>query len=233
MFYVYGHYRKTDDSIFYIGVAKSEKRFTSKYSRNNHWKNIVKKNGFYYKILLESEDWTICLQKEIELINYYGRLDLQNGVLCNMTNGGEGCVNLSNESKNKISEKLKGIKRSDEFKEAVRNRMIGSNKSIETRIKMSNSHKQVDKTYLKNKKLTEEHKKNISKSKKGIPVGIGKKLTEEHKKSISNGFKVKFNDIELKEIIEMYNNNISLRKIALKFNTNHQTIKRYIKKKYE
>jgi hypothetical protein len=141
MFYVYAHYRKTDDSIFYIGVAKSKKRFTSKYSRNKYWKNIVEKHGFYYKILMECDDWSECFKKEIELIKLYGRLDLKTGLLCNMTDGGEGCLNISVESKLKISEKLKGIKRSDEFKKAVRNRMIGTNLSYETRKKMSNAAK--------------------------------------------------------------------------------------------
>lgn len=230
MFYVYAHYRKTDDSIFYIGVAKSEKRFISNYSRNNYWKNIVKKNGFYYKVLLEHKDWSECLKKEIELIKYYGRLDLQTGILCNMTDGGEGCYNLSTESKNKISEKLKGIKRSDEFKESVRNRMIGSNKSIETKIKISNSHKQVDKSYLNNRKLSEEHKKNISKSKKGVSIGVGKVLTKEHKKAISDSFNPKFNHDQLKKIIEMYNLGFSLRQIAIKFNSTHKTISKYLKK---
>ena len=115
MYYVYAHYRKTDNSIFYVGVAKSLKRFTSKYSRNKYWKNIVDKNNYYYKILFELNNWKDCLNKEIELISHYGRLDLKTGVLCNMTNGGEGCVNLSNESKQKMSNRLKGIKRDEDF----------------------------------------------------------------------------------------------------------------------
>lgn len=230
MFYVYAHYRNTDNSIFYVGIAKSKKRFTSNYSRNKHWNNIVKKHGFYYKILLESNDWSKCIEKEIELIKYYGRLDLKTGVLCNMTDGGEGCINLSNESKIKISEKLTGIKRSEEYKQKVRERMKGSIVSDETKIKMSNSHKKVDKSYLVGKKLSKETRDKISKSKKGVSIGIGKILSEEHKKAISNGFKSKFNDIQMKEIIEMYNKKISLRKIALKFNTNHSLIKKYIQK---
>ncbi len=150
MFYVYAHYRKTDHSIFYIGVAKSKKRFTSIYSRNNYWKNIVEKNGFYYKILFEYDDWFECLQKESELIKYYGRLDLKTGILCNMTDGGEGCFNLSNESKIKISEKLKGIKRSTKFKEDVRDRMTGSKLSSETKIKMRNAAKNRTKFNIEN-----------------------------------------------------------------------------------
>ena len=83
------------------------------------------------------------------------------------------------------------------------------------------------------KRLSDSHKLKISESKKGVSIGIGKILTEQHKKAISKGFKSKFNSEQLKEIIEMYNNNFSLRKIALKFNSNHTTIKKYIKKEIE
>jgi group I intron endonuclease len=96
---------------------------------------------------------------------------------------------------------------------------------LETRERMSKS--QIGKT------RSDSHKRKISESKKGISIGIGKILTEQHKKAISNGFKSKFNNEQLKEIIKMYNSNISLRKIALKFNSNHTTIKKYIKQEIE
>lgn len=83
------------------------------------------------------------------------------------------------------------------------------------------------------KKLSPETKEKISKAKKGIPIGVGKVLTPEHRKAISNSFKPKFNIFQLQEIIKMYNNNISLRKIAIKFYSNHSTIKRYIKQEIE
>jgi hypothetical protein len=233
MFYVYAHYKKTDNSLFYIGVAKSEKRFTSTYSRNPIWKNIVNKNGFYYKILFEFDCFDKCFEKEKELIKKYGRIDLKTGILCNMTDGGEGCLNLSVASKAKISKANKGKKRSGLVKENMRKRMIGTKLSIDTIKKMSESHKKIDKSYLFNRIFSQEHKNNISKSKKGKSVGVGKILTQEHKKAISKGFKPKFNDDELKKIIEMYNKNISLRKIALKFNSNHTTIKKYIKQEIE
>jgi hypothetical protein len=233
MFYVYAHYKKTDNSLFYIGVAKSVKRFTSIYSRNNLWKNIVNKNGFYYKILFEFDCFNKCFEKEKELIKKHGRIDLKTGILCNMTDGGEGCLNLSSASKDKISKSNKGKKRSDLVKENMRKRMVGKKLSITTIKKMSESHKKIDKSYLFNRVFSEQHKNNISKSKKGKSVGVGKILTEEHKKAISKGFKPKFNDDELKKIIEMYNKNISLRKIALKFNSNHTTIKKYIKQEIE
>jgi hypothetical protein len=229
MFYVYAHYRKTDNSLFYIGVASSQKRFTSTYSRNQLWKNIVDKNVFYYKILFEFDCFSKCFEKEKELIKKYGRIDLKTGFLCNMTDGGEGCLNLSKVSKDKISKSNKGKKRNDFVKENMRKRMLGTKISEETRKKMSDSHKKLDKSYLFNRVFSDEHKNNISKSKKGKSVGFGKILTQEHKKAISNAFKPKFNQCEIKEIIEMYNKKISLRKISLIFNSNHTTIKKYIK----
>jgi hypothetical protein len=233
MYYVYAHYRKTDDLIFYVGVAKSKKRFLSKYSRNNFWKNIVEKHGFYYKILIESDIWEECLNEEIKLIKHYGRIDLKTGVLCNMTDGGEGCFNLSSESKDKISHKLKGLKRDSEYVEKVRLRMKGKKLSDETKSKISKKHKQVDKSYLIGRELSDETKKRISESKKGKSIGVGKILSKEHKKAISNGFKPKFSDEEIEDMILLYNSGESLRNIATRFNSNHSTIKKYITKNYD
>lgn len=96
---------------------------------------------------------------------------------------------------------------------------------LKTRERMRKAH--VGKT------LSEDVRNKISESKKGVSIGVGKILTEQHKKAISKGFKSKFNNEQLKEIIEMYNNNFSLRKISLKFNSNHTTIKKYIKTEIE
>ena len=46
--------------------------------------------------------------EEIRLIKYYGRADLGLGPLTNLTDGGEGGMNPSVETRRKISEKLKG-----------------------------------------------------------------------------------------------------------------------------
>lgn len=231
MYYVYAHYRKTDNSIFYVGVAKSLKRFTSKYSRNKYWKNIVDKNNYYYKILFESNKWEDCLNKEIELISYYGRLDLNTGVLCNMTNGGEGCVNLSNESKQKISNKLKGIKHNEDFKNKAKKRQTGVKLSEETKRRMSISHKKVDKSYLFGLKKSAETRLKLSISKKGKSTKLkGIPLTEKHKLAISNGFKEIFNNKQISEMLLMHSNGISFRNIAKEFNSNHVTISKYIQK---
>tara|TARA_R110001632_G_scaffold37072_1_gene93788 strand:+ start:431 stop:739 length:309 start_codon:yes stop_codon:yes gene_type:complete len=54
------------------------------------------------------------MDKEIEFINLYGRIDLKNGTLCNMTKGGEGTGVLNPLTEynrvSKISKTLKGRK---------------------------------------------------------------------------------------------------------------------------
>jgi hypothetical protein len=228
MFYVYGHFKETDNSIFYIGIAKSTNRFTSKSNRNTYWKNISNKHGFYHKILFEYDRWEDCLKKEIELIHLYGRIDLKTGTLCNMTDGGEGCINLSPESKKKMSEKLKGRQRSDAYKASVKKRMTGRALSDETKRKMSEAHKKVDKSYLFNRVFSAEHRENISKGKKGKPIGVGKKLTERHKEAIGKARSRKFTRNDLENIINMYKSGNSLRSIAILYKSCHATIKKQI-----
>jgi Helix-turn-helix domain of resolvase/NUMOD3 motif len=141
MKYVYAHYTKDNNQLFYIGVGKGKSRLNSKASRNKHWHNVVNKHGFYYEVVFESESFLECLKKEIELISLYGRRDLGTGNLVNMTDGGQGCFNMSDESRKKISDGIKGIKRSDEFKNACKERQLGKRLSESTKIKMSESAK--------------------------------------------------------------------------------------------
>jgi hypothetical protein len=104
---VYAHIRPDTDSVFYIGISKTKSRPYSKHNRNNYWKNIVAKcNGeFTVNILYKDLSWEEACKKEIEYIAFYGRVNNSKGVLCNMTDGGEGILNLkhSPEAKLKIS----------------------------------------------------------------------------------------------------------------------------------
>src|SRR4030066_872170 len=92
---IYRHIRKDDNTVFYIGIGKSIKRAykKEKSARNNHWHNIVNKVGYkverLYTILTKNE----AINIEKNLIQYYGRYDLNTGRLCNKTDGGEGCFN--------------------------------------------------------------------------------------------------------------------------------------------
>lgn len=86
MFYVYGHYRETDGSLFYIGKGK-DKRAWSKSGRSNHWRNIVKKNGYYIRLIHETECELEAYKLEIKEILEARKVGLS---ICNVANGGEG-----------------------------------------------------------------------------------------------------------------------------------------------
>lgn len=110
-FYVYEHLKPNTGEVFYIGKGSKNRAYETR-SRNNHWTNIVNKYGLEVNIIYNNLTNKEAGQKEIDLIEFYG---LDN--LCNMTQGGDGCVSLKQESKDKISNSLKGKIQSQESKD--------------------------------------------------------------------------------------------------------------------
>jgi hypothetical protein len=109
---VYQHKRGDTGEVFYIGVGVSEKRAYSKTGRNKHWYNVVNKVGYVVDILFTDLTREAANEKERELIQLYGRLDLGTGILVNMKEGGlngEGWI-MPEEVKQKISSLAKGRK---------------------------------------------------------------------------------------------------------------------------
>jgi hypothetical protein len=110
---IYKHIRIDTNEIFYIGIGKDIKRAYSKQNRNIYWKNIVNKTKYIVEIIKDNLNWEEACNEEIKLIKYYGRKDLNEGTLVNMTDGGEGNNNLSNEVNilkgKKISKSKKGV----------------------------------------------------------------------------------------------------------------------------
>jgi hypothetical protein len=102
-------------------------------------------------ILHEHLEWEEACRIEKELIAFYGRKDLGTGILRNLTDGGEGIVNLSEKSKGKISKANSG----------KNHPFFGKERPEETKKKISDMHK--------GKKLSEETKKKLSEA------GIGEK----------------------------------------------------------
>ena len=185
---VYQHRRKDTNEVFYIGISKNIKRSYSKEYRNKHWNNIVNKVGYDIDILIEGLTWEEACQKEIELIKQYGRRDLNEGALVNMTDGGEGIFNPSDEVRSKISEthkgktsSMKGKKHTEETKRKMTESQKGNKNSLgkklsdETRKRMSEA----------KKKISDETKRKLSEAKKG------RKLSEEHKRKLSEAKKGK------------------------------------------
>lgn len=96
MAYLYRHIRKGIDEVFYIGIGSdnSYKRARDKRKRNYHWNNIVKKYGYIIEIMMDDLTWEQSIEKEKEFIKLYGREDLGEGTLVNMTDGGEGTIGM-------------------------------------------------------------------------------------------------------------------------------------------
>lgn len=133
-YYLYRHIRSDKNEPFYIGVGKVGnnhkksnkkeiyyKRAFSKKGRNNFWNSIINKTDYLVEIILESNFRDFIIQKEIEFIKLYGRKDLNTGTLCNLTDGGDGnfgCVHTQ-ESKNKVSIKMKGYKHTMKTKKVI------------------------------------------------------------------------------------------------------------------
>jgi hypothetical protein len=92
--YLYRHIRKDKDEVFYIGIGfeKNHARAYSHHSRNRYWKNIVALTDFDVEVLFDNLPEKQLVEKEKEFIALYGRKDLKEGVLANMTDGGDGTV---------------------------------------------------------------------------------------------------------------------------------------------
>lgn len=115
MAYVYRHIRLDKNEPFYIGIGSDDNYNRAKTStrRNKHWLNISK-FWFEVDILFDNLTWNEACEKEKEFIALYGRSDLGKGVLCNLTNGGDGVLGRifkhSEDSKLKMSKTRKGKK---------------------------------------------------------------------------------------------------------------------------
>ena len=117
---VYRHIRLDKNMPFYIGITSDSKRPNNKKDRSSFWKSIVNKTEYIVEIIFENLTKEQAIEKEVEFIKLYGRVDLGNGVLCNMTCGGEGTGKLNSsleeERRRKIKQSLTGRKHSVESK---------------------------------------------------------------------------------------------------------------------
>lgn len=105
---VYAHVRLDTGKIFYIGKG-TDKRSTSKNSRNAFWHNIVNKSGgFKTEILAYWKTEQEAFEHEKLLIHCFKKMGY---VLANLTDGGEGSSGYkwSDNQLKKLSEAHKGI----------------------------------------------------------------------------------------------------------------------------
>ena len=185
---IYKHIRKDTNEVFYIGIGNDISRaYDTKNRKNKHWHGIVKKYGYLIEVIETNLSWEAACDKEKQLIKEYGRFDLGLGTLVNMTDGGEGQSNPSEETKKKLkyskTEEHKNKLRTYQLgviqtKETIQKRInTGFHKTKEYKQKMSISlsgennpmKKEENKQKLRKPKplRTKEHSKKISDSKKG------------------------------------------------------------------
>lgn len=129
-FYVYIHRRCDTGEIFYVGKGCG-KRAWKKADRNQWWKNIESKHGRTVEIIVKNLDESDSFSLEQLVIETIGR-----DALVNLTAGGIGGVEPSDETRAKMSAARKGRHVSQETREKIRAASSGRRHSEETKEKL-------------------------------------------------------------------------------------------------
>jgi len=192
MAYVYRHIRLDKNEPFYIGIGSDSTYFRAnkKSQRNVYWKRIIAKTDFEVEILFDDISWEDAKLKEKEFIALYGRKDLNNGCLVNMTEGGDGTLGkvVSKETKEKLSIATKKWSKTRVISDSQR-------KNASELFKRLNNDNEF--TQKRIKALIESEKlKDYYKSIKGIPSGY------KHSKESKN--KIRLSKIGKKMPFESY-----------------------------
>lgn len=190
MFYTY-LWLRYDGSPYYVGKGKGHRAFYS----DGHTVRRPKDDA---RILIQyHESEADAITAEIFLIVFYGRLDLGTGCLRNRTDGGDGIsgYKFDSETVARVTNKLKGRKRSDAFRKKIsiattkeRNPFFGRKHSIETKKILSEKCGHVP-WNTGTKGLVGKWNIGLVRSaeanEKNRLAHLGKKLSEEHREKIS------------------------------------------------
>ena len=132
-FYVYVYSDPANDTPFYVGMGKGNRKFAHlREAKNNpepvqgqHKLNTIRKmiregREPVIRTVYETEVRADALEFECSLIATIGRQDIGTGTLTNMTSGGEGVSGISGEQREILSERMKG-------RAPAKNTVTGSN----------------------------------------------------------------------------------------------------------
>ena len=223
---VYRHRRIDINEIFYIGIGKSKSRAYQIRSRNEFWKNITNKTDYSVEIIAENLNVEDAKELECFLIQEYGRKDLGLGQLVNLTDGGDGCINFSDITKNKISQSLKGKFQSEETK-------------LKRSVSLKNTWKCPELRKLKSIQTTKLNKLGIigtkgkSSHKKGKPfdgdkIKLSLSLKEYYKNNKPYNF-IEIDDLLRIKILNDYKNGVTKFKLHKTYNLGRCIIERIVK----
>ena len=122
-FYTYMHYRRSDKKPFYVGKGQGD-RYKNTSHRNKYWKAVAEKHGVYCVVLALWDTEGEAYEHEKFLIETFKLLGFK---LANLSTGGEGGatgVPKSEEHREKIGAAQRGIPKSSEQIEVMRQRAI-------------------------------------------------------------------------------------------------------------
>ena len=145
-YYVYGYFEPGSEQPFYIGKGRKGRA-------RSHLGLFMRATwgGLFYVRLRELDAKGItpdvrklhegmtdqdAKDKEIDLISFWGRIDIGTGCLCNHTRGGDGAAGISAETRAKKSRAAKGRRHSAETRAKIRRSSTGRKHSAESRAKM-------------------------------------------------------------------------------------------------